>query len=49
MAAPTASEATSSASIATVGDGEAEPLIDRACAALTERGEGSRSEAPSAP
>jgi diguanylate cyclase (GGDEF)-like protein len=26
--------------IATVGDGEAEPLIDRACAALTERGEG---------
>ena len=26
--------------IATVADGEAEPLIDRACAALTERGEG---------
>ncbi len=26
--------------LAAVGDGEAEPLIDRACAALTERGEG---------
>lgn len=26
--------------IASVGDGEAEPLIDRACAALTEHGEG---------
>ncbi len=26
--------------IATVGEGEAEPLIDRACAALSERGEG---------
>ena len=26
--------------IATVGEGEAEPLIDRACEALTERGEG---------
>ena len=26
--------------IATVGDGEAEPLIDRACEALTEKGEG---------
>jgi len=26
--------------VATVGEGEAEPLIDRACAALTEQGEG---------
>ena len=26
--------------VVSVGDGEAEPLIDRACAALTERGEG---------
>ena len=37
---PTGSEVTSSASWPSVGEGEAEPLIDRACEALTERGEG---------
>ena len=39
-APPTGSEVTSSASSQRSGEGEAEPLIDRACEALTERGEG---------